>query len=341
MKDLAYTFIVLISVVVILIYGKGLLIPFVFALLLWFAVRELKAQLDRIRFLRERVASWIKYIITSAIMITILVVVSKLLSSNINELAQAYPAYEHNIDEIIHQVEDQFSVDLKSLLAGQSQEIDFGQLFSSVISGITDIMGNAFMILIYALFVFSEQANFQSKLKYLFKTPEQSKQYTDIINSIEVSISKYLGLKTLVSLITGFASYIVLFFIGIDSPVFWAFLIFLLNYIPTIGSLIATVFPAIFCLLQFGSLGPGLLVLGLVGSVQLLAGNVLEPKLLGNNMNLSPLVTILALSFWGAIWGITGMILSVPITVIMVIIFSQFEHTKPIAILLSERGNVS
>ena len=67
----------------------------------------------------------------------------------------------------------------------------------------------------------------------------------------------------------------------------------------------------------------------------------MEPKLLGNNMNLSPLVTILALSFWGAIWGITGMILSVPITVIMVIIFSQFEHTKPIAILLSERGNVS
>ena len=341
MKDLAYTFIVLISVVVILIYGKGLLIPFVFALLLWFAVRELKAQLDRIRFLREHVASWIKYIITSAIMITILVVASKLLSSNINELAQVYPTYEHNVDEIIHQVEDQFSVDLKSLLAGQSQEIDFGQLLSSVISGITDIMGNAFMILIYALFVFSEQANFQSKLKHLFKTPERFEQYTDVINSIEVSISKYLGLKTLVSLITGFASYIVLFFIGIDSPVFWAFLIFLLNYIPTIGSLIATVFPAIFCLLQFGSLGPGLLVLGLVGSVQLLVGNVLEPKLLGNNMNLSPLVTILALSFWGAIWGITGMILSVPITVIMVIIFSQFEHTKPIAILLSERGNVS
>ena len=128
--------------------------------------------------------------------------------------------------------------------------------------------------------------------------------------------------------------------IGIDSPVFWAFLIFILNFIPTIGSLVATLFPAIFCLLQFGEFTQGIQVLIFVGSTQLVVGNLLEPRLMGNTLNISPLVVIISLSFWGAIWGITGMLLSVPIAVIMVIVFSQFEQTKSIAIMLSKRGKI-
>ena len=139
---------------------------------------------------------------------------------------------------------------------------------------------------------------------------------------------------------TGGLSYIALLIIGIDSPVFWAFLIFLLNFIPTIGSLIATMFPAVFCLLHYGEFGPGILVLIFVGAIQILVGNILEPKLMGSSMNISSLVTIIALSFWGAIWGVTGMILSVPITVIMIIIFSQFPSTRPIAVALSEKGEI-
>ena len=93
-------------------------------------------------------------------------------------------------------------------------------------------------------------------------------------------------------------------------------------------------------LLQFGEFGPAIMVLIFVGLAQVLVGNILEPKLMGYSMNISPLVTIIALSIWGAIWGITGMVLSVPITVIMLIIFSQFEKTKPVAIMLSEKGKV-
>ena len=144
----------------------------------------------------------------------------------------------------------------------------------------------------------------------------------------------------MVSFLTGFLSYIALAIIGIDAPLFWALLIFLLNFIPTIGSLIATIFPMIFCLLQFGELSQGIMVLIFVGAIQILVGNIIEPKVMGNSMNISPLVTILSLSFWGAVWGITGMILSVPITVILIIIFAQFNSTKRAAILLSEKGKV-
>jgi predicted PurR-regulated permease PerM len=127
---------------------------------------------------------------------------------------------------------------------------------------------------------------------------------------------------------------------GVDSPFFWALLMFLLNYIPTIGSLIATLFPAVFSLMQFGEYTPFLIILVGLGIIEWIIGNVIEPKLMGNSLNLSPLVTILALIVWGQIWGITGMLLSTPITVVMVIVFSQFEQTRSVAIMLSQNGDI-
>ena len=142
------------------------------------------------------------------------------------------------------------------------------------------------------------------------------------------------------SLLTGFLSYFALLFIGIDAPLFWAFLIFLMNYIPTVGSLIATVFPAMFAMMQFGELMPGIWVLIIVGAIQLVVGNFIDPKLTGSSLNVSPLVVLVGLAFWGAIWGIIGMILSVPISVMMIVVFAQFPNTRAIAVLLTKDGSI-
>ena len=154
-------------------------------------------------------------------------------------------------------------------------------------------------------------------------------------------MARYLGIKTIISLLTGFLSYLVLISVEINFAIFWAFLIFLLNFIPTIGSLLGTIFPALFCLLQFGDFSIALTVFLIVGVIQVFIGNFLEPKWLGNSMNISPLVSILSLVFWGLIWGTTGMVISVPITVVIIIILSQFESTKNVAILLSEKGGIN
>jgi predicted PurR-regulated permease PerM len=163
----------------------------------------------------------------------------------------------------------------------------------------------------------------------------------ELVDKIDHSIGNYVALKTLTSLLTGFLSYFALLFIGIDAPLFWAFLIFVLNFIPTIGSLIATAFPAIFAILQFGEITPGILVLSIVGAIQLVVGNFIEPRLMGNSLNISPLVVFLTLAIWGVIWGISGMLLSVPITVILIIIMSEFPGTRPFAILLSQKGSLN
>jgi predicted PurR-regulated permease PerM len=175
----------------------------------------------------------------------------------------------------------------------------------------------------------------------LTTSEEKKLELKETLAQIDHSISKYISLKTLVSLITGFASYIVLKLIGLDAPIFWAFLIFLLNYIPTIGSLIGTLFPVAMAFLQFEDPTNAFIVLIAVGSIQVIVGNIVEPKIMGNSLNVSSLVVILSLSFWGAIWGITGMVLSVPITVILVILFGQFKSTRSVAILLSDKGQIN
>lgn len=330
----------MIAIVITLIYGKSLLIPFIFALLLWFVVRKIRNGLDRIEFVSKYFPRWIKSLIPSIVLVSILAFISKVLMTNINDLAKSHLLYEGNLEQMIQQFNERFEIDLMDYLKSQTGNLDFGTVLQNVFQSLSDILSNTFIIIIYALFIFLEEANFQKKLKAIFKDQSQYEKINDVLEKIESSVSSYIGLKTFVSFITGLGSYIALLFIGIDVPIFWAFLIFLLNYIPTIGSLVGTVFPAIFCLLQFGDVSSCLLVLGIVGSIQLVVGNLLEPRLMGNTLNISSFVAIFALSFWGALWGITGMLLSIPITVIMVIVFSHFTSTRAVAVLLSEKGNV-
>ncbi len=341
MKNTAYFFIIAISIVTTLTFAKSLLLPFVFALLLWFISRKLRNLMNKVSIIKRYFPSWLKNILSSLIIISLLIVISKILTSNINALAVASQSYDTNISAIIEKLSVYMTVDVTDTLKAQLGKSNLSEVLSLIFNSLTELFGNLFMIIIYVLFIFLEEANFHNKLMLAFANKGQQEKISVVLDEIEASITDYLGLKTLVSFITGFLSYLVLLFIGIDAPVFWAFLIALLNYIPTVGSLIATVFPATYCLLQFGEVYPFLMVLILVGIIQVIIGNVLEPRLMGNTLNISSLATLIALSIWGSIWGITGMFLSVPISVIIIIILSQFPNTRPAAILLSDKGDIN
>jgi predicted PurR-regulated permease PerM len=340
-KNAANIIIVIIAVMAILVIGKGILIPFVFALIFWFLTREIRKTIYRIPFAKRFIPRWLSNILVFTFIILSFSAISEIITNSIGNLTSSYQTYEKNVDQIIQKVDSYFHMDLVNSVKALVGKFDYGSVLGDIANGISSLLGDTFMIVIYALFIFLEESSFKKKIGKLFgndKTHPGSVQ--NMLGKIEASISNYLRLKTYVSLLTGVLSYIVLLIAGVDSAPFWAFLIFLLNYIPTIGSLIATVFPAVFSLLQFGEVTPFLIVLIAVGCIQVIVGNIIEPKLFGKSLNLSPLVTILSLAVWGKIWGITGMVLSVPITVIMIIIFSQFEKTKSVAILLSENGDI-
>lgn len=334
-----YIFLILITVVVVLIYAQSIIIPFILAILFWFLIRVIKKILSKVKFFRIW-PKWILTIFSSILLLSILVLAVQMITKNIQQLSETMPVYEANIHKITNSINVRFNIDLGTLLSDFAKDLEFGNILSKLFSALTGIFGDAFMVLLYLVFLLLEEPIFPKKIKAMYPEKERFEQVNGMINKIDHSIGNYVGLKTVVSLLTGFLSYFALLFIGVDAPLFWAFLIFVLNFIPTIGSLIATIFPAIFAILQFGEFSPGFLVLAIVGSIQLIVGNLVEPRLLGNTLNISPLVVFLTLAIWGVMWGVTGMLLSVPITVILIIIMSEFPGTKPIAILLSQRGNL-
>ena len=161
-----------------------------------------------------------------------------------------------------------------------------------------------------------------------------------MVDRVTKDIQTYIGLKTFVSAITGILSYIVMALVGVDFAGFWAVLIFILNFIPYIGSLVGVAFPAVLTLVQFDSLIPFVITSTVLASVQLAVGNIIEPRMMGRSLNLSPLVILLSLAIVGQIWGIVGMVLSMPFMVIAMIVCAGFEATRPVAIVLSATGNV-
>jgi predicted PurR-regulated permease PerM len=162
----------------------------------------------------------------------------------------------------------------------------------------------------------------------------------DVIAEIDHDIRIYMGVKTLASTITAALSWAIMTFVGLDFAEFWALLIFLFNFIPNIGSLIATALPTVLALAQFDTLRPFAIVGIGVTAVQLLVANVIEPNLTGKSLNMSPLVVMLALVLWGMMWGAVGMLLCVPITAVIMIILSHFPSTRWIPILLSKDGGI-
>ncbi len=328
------------AMVVMFIYGKNLILPFVVSLIFWFLIKEIRDALNKIKFIDKIIPNAILNVVGFAAIFAIIGGIAKILTVNIQQLSEQLPVYQSNITKITESINATFNIDLVSSAREFLGEYEYTKLLSGVFNSITEVFGDAFLIIIYTLFLLLEEPYFSRKINAIYSRKNEEEDVKGILKELDKSIGRYLSLKTLISLLTGFLSYFALLFIGIDAPLFWAFLIFLMNYIPTVGSLIATIFPAMFAMLQFGELMPGVWVLIVVGTIQLVVGNYIDPKLTGSTLNVSPLVVIIGLAFWGAIWGIIGMILSVPIAVMMIIIFSQFPSTRGIAVLLTKDGSI-
>jgi AI-2 transport protein TqsA len=335
-----YVLLIIVIAVVILIYAQAIIIPFFLAVIFWFMIRVIKKVILRIRFFR-RWPDWIFTITSTTILFSFLVFVVGLITKNIQYISNALPDYQSNFIEIKRSLGNQFTIDVETIFSNYTKQFEFTSILSSLLSTLTSLFSAAFAVLLYLVFLLLEEATFSQKIRVLYPDNEKFEKVNVIISKIDHSVQRYIALKTIVSLITGVLSYFTLLFIGVDAPAFWAFLIFVLNYIPNIGSLIATLFPAIFALFQFGELTQGFLVLFIVGSIQMVIGNLVEPKIMGNSLNISPLVVLLTLAVWGIMWGVTGMLLSVPLTIILIIIMAEFPSTRPIAILLSQDGQLN
>lgn len=339
-SNLAGALIVIFGCVLALIFGKSLLFPFLTALLIYFLIRSIHRSMDKNRFLREKVPSWFKNLLSSLVIFSILGFTGKMLFVNGQHLINSFGMYQANIDKILKSINDLIGMDVTQTISETVRTFDLASVINPLLNSLTNLMGSIMMALFYLLFLFIEQSNFRNKLHLIFPKDENYSDIKHLLNNIEHSITQYIGLKTLISFISSSVCFVIMLFFGIDSPLLWAFIIFIANFIPVIGAFLVAVLPTLFAMIQFGQIEVPLVMFFVLGAIQTLIGNVLEPKLMGNSLNISPLVALLSLAFWGAIWGIAGMVVSVPITVILIILLAHFSKTRSIAILLSQNGKV-
>lgn len=170
------------------------------------------------------------------------------------------------------------------------------------------------------------------------------RDWSALVTTVAKDFQRYVVVRTAIGLVNGLAAYLFCLVIGLELPFLWGFQTFLFNYIPTVGSIVATIVPVLFALLQFESFGMAAAVLGGLGGIQIVMGIWIDPLVQGKYLSLSPLVVLLSVTFWGWVWGIPGAFISVPLTIVVVIACRQSRATEWIARLLAgehERGGPS
>ncbi len=346
MKVPNYLAVVLLVVVVfyLLIVGESLLLPLVIAIALWYLINTLAATLGRLSIGSFSIPGPICLGMSILTFLAAIWVVVNFLSSSFGGVMEMAPIYQENL---IRRLE---TLSLPFLDVGDIQGENFGQMIiewidlpsyaTSLAGSAAGILASSSLILIYIGFLFFEQGQFRNKISALISDAEKEKEVNGIFDRIRDDIQKYITIKMFTSTLTGVLSFALLLLMGVDFAGVWGLLIFLLNFIPTVGSIIATMFPAMIALAQSDGYFLFLLVLGGIGAFQVMIGNVIEPRLMGSSFNLSPIVILLNLALWGTIWGIPGAFLCVPFLIIFTIIMSHFPRTRPIAIVLSSDGDL-
>lgn len=325
----------------ILIIARDFLIPMVMAVFIWYLINVLAATIQKIRLGRFRIPGAVSYFISVILILAILTFIINLITSNIAQVVAAAPTYQKNIERISQPatvfLQEKINLNPDQLFS----DINLTTIISKIAGGLTGLVSNAGLITLYIFFIFLEQKYFRNKLNALTQNKKRYHEVIQLIKRVDTDVKTYIGIKTLVSALTAVLGYLVMSIVGLDLAEFWAFLLFILNFIPNIGSLLATALPSLLALIQFNTYTPFIIVLSGILGVQLVVANIVEPRLMGQSLNLSPLVIILSLVIWGTVWGIPGMFLCVPLTVVMMIIFSHFPKTRPIAIMLSRAGRLS
>ena len=310
-------------------YAQSIVNPFLMAI---FTVIIL---LQPIRWLvKKKVPQWIAVLIVILGILIIYLAFFELLITSLSLFVENAPKYEKNFDKLVQTtlgVLSQMGIDISSINdSGALRNANIMRYTTLVVNKLGEIMGKEFIFLLLTIFLLTELKSIRIKTKALVKGSTVSE---DFLRSIGDNIRHYLSIKTVTSLLTGAMIAIALALIGVDYPILWGLFAFLLNYIPNIGSVIAAIPAVAFALIQMGYNG-ALWTVVIFILINIVIGNIVEPKMMGRGMGLSTFVVFVALIFWGFILGPIGMFLSVPLTMVIKFVAARSPNIKWLAIIL-------
>ena len=329
----------IIAVVIVAIVLKELqhiFVPFVVAYLIFFIFQPLNS------FLKEhKIPSPIVLVTDLFLVIIFIFGISQFIVDSFYRFGERLPYYESKLNSIVSTTAHSFgftSPILTDFKIGEIlQTLDYGGLASGFFSSTLDVFTAIFFVLFFFIFIYGGHKNIYEAIRRRFVTSrtaeltdedrhaKMEQRFAKTLRDIVEQIQRYITFKFLISLFSGFVLGIILWIFDVDFFLVWAVFAVLLNFIPNIGSSIAILMPALMVLVQYESFGYALFFVGVAAVFQNLIGNIIEPLFLGNKLGLNPLVILLSLLIWGYIWGIVGMLLSVPLTAVLKIIVSSSE----------------
>jgi len=334
-------FICCILAVAVLKIASSVLLPFTIAILLAFVTYPLVKLMDKLHLPR-----FLAVLLVVIIMVAFLWLFGMVLFTSGKMIASQYSRYEYRFTEVYVWIAQFFELSYDESLSiwenlwGQLGVRTLIQKFTLSSSSLfIKFLRDALIVAILVAFFLAEASYFKEKLETAFK--DQAKRINRMGQDLMSQVSRYLTAKFLISLANGLIFGVAFHLVGLEFAVVWGILQFILNFIPTLGSIVAGFIFSLFALVQFWpEPGPVILIVIIVLAVNLILGNILDPKIIGEHVGISPLMIIASLAIWGFIWGFAGMVLAVPMTVIIKIICENIPMMEPVSILIGSRRSV-
>ncbi len=331
-----------VAAVIVIVYGmqaaKVVIVPFLLAIFI--ALMTVRPMLW---LQSHRVPSVIAALLIVLILMLGLTGIGLIVGSSIAEFTAALPGYQARLDTIVQgalQIAASYmddGTDAETTITGLTDLLNPGWamgLAAGLLNALRDVLTNTFLILFTMVFILLEASSIGTKVRAAFGRRGGSlHQARKFLNDL----GRYLGIKTAVSMVTGLLAGLLTWAIGLDFPFLWGMLAFVLNYIPTIGSIIAAIPPVLMAIMQFGPAEASTTAIGFL-AINVVFGNILEPRIMGYGVGISPLVVFIGLVFWGWVFGPVGMLLAVPLTMTLKLGLESDERSRWIAVLIgSER----
>lgn len=338
LRIVTYSIVLFVLSVHLLEKFRDILQPLFVALFIGFLMQPIHRWLVQLR-----IPSILAYVIIVVIVTLVFFGVGWLMFENFTAAAdqEKLLKYEKRLDAMIRDTIDGIPIDMPKPDEGFLRRIQISP--ENLVRGTTAALGGfrdtttwALTVFFFLLFAIAERVSIPRRIRLAFGE-KQGERIMGVVESISQAIGQYVAVKTLASALAGILSWFVLASFDVDLAATWGILIFLLNFIPYLGSLIACSLPIILSFLQFVEVWRPIVIACLLVGIQQGIGAWIEPRMAGQRLDVSPILIVLSLSFWFFLWGIPGAILAVPLLVIVKIILDNIPETKPIATLISNR----
>ena len=324
------------AAVALLHFLASIIIPFVIALILAVLVNAL------VRYIQSRwraAPPWAVSLLAGAVVILATAAGIFAMTQGVAQIVSQGPALIARLDELLQTLGSSLHLHEPLRVASIVGKVSIADVAGFLLSGMQGLFSGLLLMVVYFGFMVAGRKRISAKVERAAGSSSRSEMVKSTVERIEEDIEVYVWVQTITGLILTTSATAVMLAVGLQNVLFWAVIFFLLTFIPNIGVTVGSIAPSLFALVQFSTVWQAITIFAVIQVVATVVGNLIYPRLQAHTQNIDPVATLLSLAFWSWLWGLPGAFLAVPMTLMAMMVFSQFESTMWVAAMLSNDGN--